>query len=617
MRILAVTIQNFRGIAEGEVRFHAPHLLLAGSNNAGKSTVLEALDLALNPDRSYGSEIIDEHDFYQGKYLRPSATDAPPKISITVTLGELEEDEHRSFKEHRTPWNHVEFRPRSLEENDRRPPEPHELVLQVGFEGWYDEEEDEFKTESFFLVPEEDIHGERKSFGKKRKQEVGFLYLRALRTARRAASLQRGSLLDLLLRTKASKTNMWQKVLDSVTEAGAGLAEVSELTASLADITERIDQLIPLSQKGPSSALHAGRLTRRDLRESMTYFLASRDSEHLLPFDRLGAGTSNVLVFALLTAIAKAKDNVIFAMEEPEIALAPHTQRVMVQRLQELASQSIVTSHSPYVAELFLPDDLVVATRDGGGKLEALYRKVDPIVKEKNLRKHFRTRFAEGLLGRAVAVVEGETEVWAIPAAAENLAQVPDTHFTSFDVEGLIFLDAGSDSALDLSAGYFMARGIPTHIVSDHLPPARMVELQACATSAHAHPHGGFEDVLAQELSLTKVKELARECRGWERFPTQFPTPDEAADEPEWRQHLLKVLSKRKGDGWAARMIELCEPHELPPSLIQIIAHLRQQLGLPALPHEDPLAAIFRAVAPSAVQQSPEQLMTDAVPPDG
>ena len=48
-----------------------------------------------------------------------------------------------------------------------------------------------------------------------------------------------------------------------------------------------------------------------------------------MPFGRLGTGSINLLVFALLTFIAELKDkqSVIFAMEEPEIALPPHQQR--------------------------------------------------------------------------------------------------------------------------------------------------------------------------------------------------------------------------------------------------------------------------------------------------
>jgi hypothetical protein len=56
-----------------------------------------------------------------------------------------------------------------------------------------------------------------------------------------------------------------------------------------------------------------------------------------VPFSRLSTGALNVLVFALLTYIAdlRGPGSVIFAMEEPEIALPPHTQRRMVYFLQD------------------------------------------------------------------------------------------------------------------------------------------------------------------------------------------------------------------------------------------------------------------------------------------
>jgi predicted ATP-dependent endonuclease of OLD family len=48
MRIRRVTIERFRGI--GYLRFHpGPRTVILGPNNAGKSTVLEALDLLLHP----------------------------------------------------------------------------------------------------------------------------------------------------------------------------------------------------------------------------------------------------------------------------------------------------------------------------------------------------------------------------------------------------------------------------------------------------------------------------------------------------------------------------------------------------------------------------------------
>ena len=49
MRVRRITIENFRGVAHGIVDLPG-HTLLVGGNNVGKSTVCEALDLALSRD---------------------------------------------------------------------------------------------------------------------------------------------------------------------------------------------------------------------------------------------------------------------------------------------------------------------------------------------------------------------------------------------------------------------------------------------------------------------------------------------------------------------------------------------------------------------------------------
>jgi len=50
MKIARLSISNFRGIKNAEFHFDG-HALLVGPNNVGKSTVCEALDLVLGPDR--------------------------------------------------------------------------------------------------------------------------------------------------------------------------------------------------------------------------------------------------------------------------------------------------------------------------------------------------------------------------------------------------------------------------------------------------------------------------------------------------------------------------------------------------------------------------------------
>ncbi|MEO7344493.1 MAG: AAA family ATPase, partial [Methylotenera sp.] len=68
MQVARLEINNFRGIQSADI-FLTKHSVLLGDNNTGKTTILEALDLVLGPDRLSRGTVIDEHDFFLGKYL--------------------------------------------------------------------------------------------------------------------------------------------------------------------------------------------------------------------------------------------------------------------------------------------------------------------------------------------------------------------------------------------------------------------------------------------------------------------------------------------------------------------------------------------------------------------
>ena len=76
-----------------------------------------------------------------------------------------------------------------------------------------------------------------------------------------------------------------------------------------------------------------------------------------------------MLVLAMLSQMAEDKQNVIFAMEEPETAIPPYAQKRIVHEIRTLASQTIFTSHSPYVLAEFTLEETVVLARDAQGAL--------------------------------------------------------------------------------------------------------------------------------------------------------------------------------------------------------------------------------------------------------
>jgi len=76
-----------------------------------------------------------------------------------------------------------------------------------------------------------------------------------------------------------------------------------------------------------------------------------------------------MLVLAMLSQIAEDKQNVIFAMEEPETAIPPYAQKRIVHEVCKLSAQTIFTSHSPYVLEEFQNEETVVLRRERHGTL--------------------------------------------------------------------------------------------------------------------------------------------------------------------------------------------------------------------------------------------------------
>lgn len=98
MRIARISIENFRGIKKGELLF-PKYVVLAGDNNCGKSTVIEAIDLCLGPERLNRHPVIDEHDFYAGEYL--GIGESHIEIKVEVVVVDLSEEQQRDFRNHK------------------------------------------------------------------------------------------------------------------------------------------------------------------------------------------------------------------------------------------------------------------------------------------------------------------------------------------------------------------------------------------------------------------------------------------------------------------------------------------------------------------------------------
>lgn len=103
MKISKLQITHFRGIQEATL-FFKDHTLLVGKNNIGKSTICEALDLVLGPDRLNRMDAIDEYDFYNGDYYYEEG-EAPKQIRIEVILTDISIEMQGVFRNHMEFWH--------------------------------------------------------------------------------------------------------------------------------------------------------------------------------------------------------------------------------------------------------------------------------------------------------------------------------------------------------------------------------------------------------------------------------------------------------------------------------------------------------------------------------
>lgn len=453
MKVIKITIKNFRSIKTAEILLNG-NSVFVGDNNSGKSTIFEALDLVMGPDRLARHPVIDEHDFYAGEYIKDGT---PQEITIEAIISDLNEEQLRHFGSYVEWWN---TETKSLIEGPPAEATDGEnvvSVLRVTFIGKYDIEEDDFTGQTFFASSLRE--GSIEAFFKaKDKRLCGFLYLRTLRTGNRALSLEKGSLLDIVLQLKEIRPQMWECVISQLKEVVVATDPTLGISDILSEVQKSLSSLVSY-ETADKPQVRVSNFTREHLRKVLTVFMGSGalcedGSEYATPYYHQGTGTINTLVLSLLSMIADMKENVVFAMEEPEIALPPHIQKRVILSVVEKSTQALFTSHSPYVLEEFDPDSILVVSRDKG-VMKVVAAGMPPAVRDKAYQEEIRKRFCESLLARRVLIAEGRTEVDVYSAAARKLQKVHPERSLSFELLGISIVNAGTDSQIAPLGEYY------------------------------------------------------------------------------------------------------------------------------------------------------------------
>lgn len=558
MQVVRIRIRNFRGIAEADLRLNG-HTVFVGDNNAGKSTVLEAVDLVLGPERLHRRPVVDEHDFYAGIYADPDKLEIVP-IQVEVIVAGLSEEQQRHFRDHLEWWDANAQALLAGPPPERTDTENVCAVVRVFFNGWYDADEDDFAGDTYFAIPRTE-DGSYVRFSTPDKRKCGFLYLRTLRTGARALSMERGSLLDVILRLKESRPKLWEDLL--VQLRGLPVGEAEEIGELLASVQEAVRHYVP-SDWADELHMRVSDLTREMLRRTLTVFMGTGalrpdGSTYAAPYQHQGTGTINTLVLALLSIIAELKQSVIFAMEEPEIALPPHSQKCIINSLRQKSAQAIFTSHSPYVLEELDPSQVMVLKRKAG-VMTGIPATYPPAVKPKAYRTEFRTRFCEALLARYVVVLEGRTEFDALPAAARRLCDLDPTKFKSLENLGVAVIDARGESNVAPMGKFFRSLGKTVFAVFDKQTPAALAAIVSSVDYAYESSTKGFEDLVLRGTSESALRNYAAAVVAAGDWPPHLAekTPVAATSLEELQAVLSQYFGWAKGDGDAGDLLASC-----------------------------------------------------------
>ncbi len=172
-----------------------------------------------------------------------------------------------------------------------------------------------------------------------------------------------------------------------------------------------------------------------------------------LPLRLQGLGSRSlavVMVFQAFTRLRLGADQDIkplpvSAFEEPEAHLHPHPQRPMLELIDNLPGQKLVSTHSPYVPQLADLFNIRAFTRDGGTIACQFVPRVNgdgtPSFEADALdlvRRFVQRNNGEVLFARLVVLFEGDTESGALPVLARARWDIdPSAHGVSLiDAQG-------------------------------------------------------------------------------------------------------------------------------------------------------------------------------------
>lgn len=427
MRISRIKILNFANFANFEIKT-GQNIVVVGENKVGKSNLLFALQLILDPGLSERDRQLGLEHFWDGLgddklgetvEISVDLTDFDADSRLVAHLGGYLIDPGPPMVSRLTyryqPMESLEGQPGSLAD--------YEYIV---FGGMY---------------PDNNV-------GSSLRRMLPLELLPALRDAEKDLANWRRSPLRPLIEDLAGTLTVADRdvIQEAVDGAQAALSERPEVEAVARTIGRRLEGMV-----GPAHATSVAlglAPTRLDALLRALRLLIDQGERGVA---EASLGTANLIFLALKSLELdrlieeRERDYTFLAVEEPEAHLHPHVQRLVYRHFLETAEAddeeddeddedpaedepagrhvTILTTHSPHIASIAPLRSIVLLRRQANGSTIGVSTAEIPLddAEVADLQRYIDVTRGELFFSRGVILVEGDAERFLVPAFAEAL----------------------------------------------------------------------------------------------------------------------------------------------------------------------------------------------------